>query len=49
MNEAWKIHHGDCIPHMATEMEPQSVDMAVFSPPQLADIKSIQPQNMAFA
>lgn len=33
MNEAWKIHHGDCIPHMATEMEPQSVDMAVFSPP----------------
>lgn len=29
----WDIHHGDCIPHMATEMEPESVDLAVFSPP----------------
>lgn len=29
----WTIHHGDCIPHMAEEMEPESVDMAVFSPP----------------
>lgn len=29
----WSIHKGDCIPHMATEMEPHSVDMAVFSPP----------------
>ena len=29
----WKIHHGDCIPYMATVMEPKSVDMAVFSPP----------------
>lgn len=26
------IHHGDCITHMA-EMEPASMDMAVFSPP----------------
>ena len=29
----WSIHHGDCIPHMAEDMEPQSVDLAVFSPP----------------
>ena len=29
----WTLHHGDCIPHMAEEMEPQSVDLAVFSPP----------------
>lgn len=29
----WHIHHGDCIPHMAEVMEPESVDMAVFSPP----------------
>jgi len=28
----WHIHHGDCIPHMAT-MPPASVDMSVFSPP----------------
>ena len=26
------LHHGDCIEHMAT-MEPQSIDMSVFSPP----------------
>ena len=31
--EEWSIHHGDCITHMAEEMEPESVDMAVFSPP----------------
>lgn len=31
--EKWSIHHGDCITHMAEEMEPESVDMAVFSPP----------------
>lgn len=31
-NEEYKIHLGDCIPHMAT-MPPASVDMAVFSPP----------------
>lgn len=29
----WHIHDGDCIPHMASEMPPQSVDCAVFSPP----------------
>jgi len=29
----YAIHHGDCIPHMMTEMEPDSMDMAVFSPP----------------
>jgi len=29
----WSIHHGDCIPHMAEDMEPHSVDLAVFSPP----------------
>lgn len=28
----WHIHHGDCIPHMAT-MPSASVDMSVFSPP----------------
>lgn len=32
-NDRFAIHHGDCIPHMAEEMPPQSVDMAVFSPP----------------
>lgn len=31
-NERWKIHHGDCIPHMA-EMPADSVDFSVFSPP----------------
>ena len=31
--EQWRIHHGDCIPHMLEDMPPQSVDMAVFSPP----------------
>lgn len=30
--DKWRIHHGDCIPHMA-EMPESSVDMAVFSPP----------------
>ena len=29
----WHIHKGDCIPHMLEEMEPKSVDFAVFSPP----------------
>lgn len=28
----WKLHEGDCVPHMA-EMPEQSVDFAVFSPP----------------
>ena len=30
--EQWKVHHGDCIEHMAT-MPAESVDFAVFSPP----------------
>ncbi len=29
----WSIHEGDCIPHMLSDMEPQSVDLSVFSPP----------------
>jgi len=29
----WAIHEGDCIPHMAREMPPASVDFSVFSPP----------------
>jgi hypothetical protein len=32
-DEQWSIHHGDCIPHMMDDMEPQSVDFAVYSPP----------------
>jgi len=31
--EQWKIHHGDCIPHMMEVMPRNSVDMAIFSPP----------------
>ena len=31
--EMWHVHHGDCIPHMAEQMEPDSVDFSVFSPP----------------
>jgi DNA modification methylase len=31
--DVWAIHEGDCIPHMWEEMPPDSVDMAVFSPP----------------
>lgn len=31
-NQQYHIHKGDCIEHMAT-MPPQSMDMAVFSPP----------------
>ena len=31
-NQNWKIHHGDCIEHMAT-MPAACVDMSVFSPP----------------
>lgn len=27
------VHHGDCIPHIAEVMPPQSVDMAIYSPP----------------
>lgn len=32
-NERWKLHEGDCIPHMLEEMSEQSVDFSVFSPP----------------
>mgnify|MGYP000870216609 CR=1 FL=1 len=32
-NDDFHIHHGDCIPHMFNDMEPQSMDLAVFSPP----------------
>jgi hypothetical protein len=35
--EQWRIHHGDCIPHMAS-MPAGSVDFSVFSPPSEADI-----------
>jgi DNA modification methylase len=31
--EQWKIHNGDCIPHMLKDMPESSVDFAVFSPP----------------
>ncbi len=31
--DEFAIHHGDCIPHMASDMPPESVDFAVFSPP----------------
>lgn len=31
--QQWKLHEGDCIPHMMEEMPDASVDMAVFSPP----------------
>lgn len=33
MTDQWTIHEGDCIPHMLADMEPQSVDFSVFSPP----------------
>lgn len=32
-SEQFKIHLGDCIPHMLEEMPENSVDFAVFSPP----------------
>lgn len=32
-DESWKLHHGDCIPHMLQDMPESSVDFAVFSPP----------------
>jgi DNA modification methylase len=31
--ELYRVHHGDCIPHMMEEMPEKSVDFAVFSPP----------------
>ena len=33
MTEDWALHSGDCIPHMMEDMDPESVDFAVFSPP----------------
>jgi DNA modification methylase len=32
-SEQYHVHHGDCIPHMLTDMPEESVDFAVFSPP----------------
>lgn len=32
-DQQYDIYHGDCIPHMAKDMPPESVDFAVFSPP----------------
>lgn len=32
-DDQWKIHFGDCIPHMVEEMPSESVDCSVFSPP----------------
>jgi len=32
-DETCRVYFGDCIPHMAEEMPPASVDFAVFSPP----------------
>jgi len=32
-HDEWTLHEGDCIPHMLQDMEPDSVDMSVFSPP----------------
>lgn len=29
----YHVHHGDCIPHMLEEMEPESIDFSIFSPP----------------
>ncbi len=29
----WTLHRGDCIPHMAMTMEPQSIDLVTTSPP----------------
>lgn len=31
--EDWRLHEGDAIPHMLAEMPPESVSLAVFSPP----------------
>lgn len=32
-NERWRLHHGDCIEHMAEVMPKHSVDFCIFSPP----------------
>lgn len=31
--QEWSVHHGDCIPHMLSEMQESCVDFSVFSPP----------------
>lgn len=31
--DKYKVHHGDCIPHMMEDMPAESVDFSVFSPP----------------
>lgn len=32
-SDDFTLHHGDCIPHMLQDMEAESIDFAVFSPP----------------
>lgn len=32
-DDSFHMHYGDCIPHMLEDMEPESVDFSVFSPP----------------
>lgn len=32
-DKEWEVHHGDCIPHMLSDMPESSIDFAVFSPP----------------
>ncbi len=32
-SEQFRVHHGDCIPHMLQDMPADNVDFAVFSPP----------------
>jgi len=29
----WTLHEGDCIPHMLSDMDKESVDFSIFSPP----------------
>lgn len=33
IDQKFGIFHGDCIPHMMADMEPNSIDFSVFSPP----------------
>lgn len=33
LDKQYHVHHGDCIPHMLEDMDAESVDFAVFSPP----------------
>lgn len=32
-SDDFTLYHGDCIPHMLQDMEPDSIDFSVFSPP----------------